>query len=72
MTRLETLRDLHRVAESDLVEKALESSRWSLTAAAAWLGCPKSTLQTLIKLHGLSDVYAAHAQPKGRPRKDPV
>jgi len=76
MRTIPELRDLHRQETRRLVERALEESGWSITQAARALRVRVSSLQSLIRTHGLSDVYAEHApgvpgRPPGKKRTPP-
>lgn len=67
---IEKLRNRCRRQERLLIIRALERNGGIRARAARELGIEASSLQAMIKSHGLQEIYAAYNPGKpGRPRK---
>jgi transcriptional regulator of acetoin/glycerol metabolism len=71
MTTVRELRARHEAEAKANLLSALERAGWSLTGAARELGVVVSTVQRMIKHHGLEAVYAASDHPRaGNPHRE--
>lgn len=62
---LAEIRAAHRAAERDHVLAALKRSDWALAATARALDIGRSSLQSLLRSHGLAEEYAKHSHKPG-------
>jgi transcriptional regulator with GAF, ATPase, and Fis domain len=63
------MREASTKAEREAVVSALMENAWSLTASARALGVCVSSMQSLIKTHGLADEYARLGSRASRPKQ---